>query len=287
MTISLPPAGRSAFAFVDPNNPDLPLVVNVFRPEGYRPGGKVVFVQHGMLRNGDEYRDFWIEDAKQHDLLIIAPTFDNTRFPDARNYNDGMVRAENGAISPVSRWLYGIPGLILAALRAGGAVEGDAVYLYGHSAGGQFAHRLVATQGSLPFRAVIAANAGWYTLPLLERPFPEGLGDLGFARTDLARWFAAPMTLLAGDKDTDTADPNLPALAEALAQGPHRFARAHFMFELARDEAQRLDLPFNWSLVPVSGIGHDGAAMSRVAAAHWFGAPGDVAAARPSAGAVL
>ena len=41
-------------------------------------------------------------------------------------------------------------------------------------------HRLLATQHELPFDSVIAGNPGWYTLPTLERDFPEGVGGLGF-----------------------------------------------------------------------------------------------------------
>jgi hypothetical protein len=78
------------------------------------------------------------------------------------------------------------------------------------------------------------------------------------------------MVIFAGDQDIVTSDPNLPAQAEALAQGPMRYARAHFMLDFARAEAARLGLPCNWSLITVPGIGHDGAAMSRAAAAYWF-----------------
>ena len=73
-----------------------------------------------------------------------------------------------------------------------------------------------------------------------------------------------------GDQDIATEDPNLPSNPEALAQGPHRFGRAHFMYEFAKGEAARRGLPCNWQLTVVPGIGHDGAAMSRAAAALWF-----------------
>jgi hypothetical protein len=39
------------------------------------PDDPVVIVQHGMLRNGDDYRDFWIPAAEKHNILIVAPTF--------------------------------------------------------------------------------------------------------------------------------------------------------------------------------------------------------------------
>ena len=61
-----------------------------------------------------------------------------------------------------------------------------------------------------------------------------------------------------------------PAQVEALAQGPHRYGRAHFMLDFGKAEAARLGVPCNWQLITVAGIGHDGAAMSRAAAAYWY-----------------
>lgn len=269
-TTSLHPSyGRDALPFVDRSNPDRPIIVHTYRPATHQPDDPIVIVQHGMLRNGGEYRDFWIDTADKHRVLIAAPTFANEMFPDAENYNNGMVLAD-GVVRPRDHWLYGVPDRVFAALRAGGATSRRKARLFGHSAGGQFAHRMLATGQGDAFDAVMAANPGWYTLPTLDRNFPEGLGGLGFDRATIARWLAWPMTIFAGDQDIDTADPNLPAQPEALAQGPTRFARAGFIHAFARAEAERLGLPFAWKLIVVPGIGHDGAAMSRAAAALWF-----------------
>jgi poly(3-hydroxybutyrate) depolymerase len=265
-----PPVGRGVLPFVDSSNPDRPIAINYYRPAAHGPEDRVVIVQHGMLRNGDDYRDFWIEAAEKHTLLIIAPTFPNDRFPQAESYNNGLVIGQDGSVRPHDSWLYGIPARVLTALQAAGVTQRTTSHIFGHSAGGQFVHRLLATQRETPFDSAMASNPGWYTLPTLERRFPEGLGGIGLDEADLARWFAFPMIIFAGDLDTDTADPNLPAQPEALGQGPHRYSRAHFVHDFAAREAARLGLPFNWRLLTVHGIGHDGAAMSRAAAAWWF-----------------
>jgi poly(3-hydroxybutyrate) depolymerase len=265
-----PPQGRSCLPFIDAWHPARPLEVNFYRPAGHGPDDAVVVVQHGMMRNGDDYRDFWIDAAEKHNLLIVAPTFGNERFPKAEGYNNALVVGEGGAIAPAQDWLYGVPARVLAALRTAGVTRREQVKLFGHSAGGQFVHRLLATQDHGPFEAAMAANSGWYTLPTFDKRFPEGLGGLGLDEAALARWFAYPMVIFAGDQDINTSDPNLPAQEEALRQGPMRYARAGFMHDFARSEAGRLGLPFNWTLVSVPGIGHDGAAMSRAAAAFWF-----------------
>ncbi|CAN7535092.1 alpha/beta hydrolase [Bosea sp. LjRoot9] len=265
-----PPVGRSALSFIDARHPQRPLEVNFYRPARHRPQDEVVFVQHGMLRNGDDYRDFWIEAAEKHNLLIVAPTFGNDHFPKAEGYNNGLVVGEGGAIAAEGDWLYAVPARVLAALRQAGVTKRDKVRLFGHSAGGQFVHRLLATQEQTPFETAFAANSGWYTLPTLERRFPEGLDGLGLGEAELARWLAWPMVIFAGDQDIVTSDPNLPAQVEALAQGPMRYARAHFVLDFAKAEAARRGVACNWSLTTVPGIGHDGAAMSRAAAACWF-----------------
>lgn len=265
-----PPQGRSTLPFIDARDPQRPLEINFYRPARHRPQDEVVFVQHGMLRNGDDYRDFWIDAAEKHNLLIVAPTFGNEHFPKAEGYNNGLIVGEDGAIAASEDWLYALPARVLAALRKAGVTKRDKVKLFGHSAGGQFVHRLLATQSETPYEVAFPANSGWYTLPTLERRFPEGLGGLGLGEAELARWLAWPMVIFAGDQDIVTDDPHLPAQPEALAQGPMRYARAQFMLDFAKTEAARRGLPCNWSLITVPGIGHDGAAMSRAAAAWWY-----------------
>lgn len=265
-----PAIGRDALEYRDALHPDRALVIHTYRPAAHAPDDPVVLVQHGIKRNGDEYRDFWIDAAEKHRLLIVATTFGDAAYPKPENYNNGMVVAADGAIRPREQWLYAILPRVVEALRAGGVTRRRQVRLFGHSAGGQFAHRLMATQDHALYEAVAPANPGWYTLPTLERAFPEGLGGLGFGPADLARWLAYPMTLFAGDRDIDTVDENLPKSPEALAQGPTRFARAQFFLDMGRREAARLGVECRWTLVTVPGVGHDGCVMGKAVAAWWF-----------------
>ena len=227
-------------------------------------------MQHGMLRNGDEYRDFWIPAAEKHGLLVVATTFGTGAWPEAAHYNNGLVLDEAGAPRPRGSWAYAIPLRVFAALREAGVTRRPRAHLFGHSAGGQFGHRLLSTQPHDALEAVTVGNPGWYSLPTLDAPFPAGLGGIGLTEADLLRLLAFPLTILAGDQDIETTDPSLPSNPEAVAQGPHRFARAHAYLAAGQAEAARRGVACNWRLVPVAGIGHDGAAMSRVAAALWF-----------------
>ncbi|MDQ1079056.1 alpha/beta hydrolase [Pseudoroseomonas cervicalis] len=263
--------GRHAIPFTDEaGDPTRPVTLHCYRPEGCTPDSRVVLVQHGMGRNGDEYRDFWIPAADRHNLLIVAPTFADAEYPGAELYNNGHVLDSAGQLRPAAQWGYAIPARVFAWLRQAGVTRQEKAFLFGHSAGGQFGHRMAATQDLAPFQAITVGNPGWYTLPTLEKAFPEGMGGIGLDEAALLRLLAYPMTILAGEQDIETSGPSLPAQPAALAQGPHRFARAQNYFAAGRAEAARRGVECRWQLVKVPHIGHDGAAMSRVCASLWF-----------------
>jgi hypothetical protein len=263
--------GRASILFDDPaGDPRRPVTLHAYRPEGWRPEGQAVLVMHGMGRNGDEYRDFWVEAAERHNLLIVAPTFPAHLFPTPETYNNGSVLGGDGSLRPGEWRGYRISARVVGALRAAGLSTRPKALIFGHSAGGQFLHRLLSTEPAEAFEAAMVGNPGWFSLPDLGRPFPAGLGGIGATEADLARLLAFPMTILSGEQDVETTGPSLPSQPEALAQGPHRFARALYYFEAGRAEAARRGLAFGWKRVTVPHIGHDGAAMSRVAASLWF-----------------
>ena len=262
--------GRVAIPYEDPHSPGRALVLECYRPPSHTPERAVVLVQHGMGRNGDEYRDAWIPAADRHGLLIVAPTFPIASWPDARTYNDGHVREVDGAVRAPEAWSNAIPACVFRLLQAAGVTTRSRATLWGHSAGGQFVHRLLSLQPHDVFEAVGAANAGWYTLPTLDRAYPEGLGGLGLDEAAVVRLLGFPLVIFAGDRDTETTADNLPKYPAALAQGPHRFARAHAYLAAGRAAAARMGVSCRWSLVVVPGIGHEGMRMSAVAAEYWF-----------------
>ena len=162
-------------------------------------------------------------------------------------------------------------GNILVNAFALGVTTRDKTYLWGHSAGGQFVHRLLATQPHGIFAAVGAANSGWYTLPTLDVRYPDGLGGIGLTEDDVVRFLGYPLVLFSGDQDIHGATENFPKHESAMAQGPNRFARAQFYLERGRAEAARLRVPCRWSRVVVPGVAHEGMRMSAFAGDYWFG----------------
>jgi len=263
--------GRASVPYIDPCSPERPLMLECYRPATHTPAEPVVIVQHGMNRNGGDYCNAWIPAADAQGLLVIAVTFSQESWPGPDLYNNGNVQEKDGTIRSRASWSQAIPGRVFALLRASGVTTRDKAYLWGHSAGAQFVHRLMATQPHDIFESVGAANAGWYSIPTLELPYPQGLGDIGLTRDDVIKLLAYPMVIFAGDLDTETAADNLPRHEAAMAQGSHRFARAHTYLARGQAEAAKLDVVCNWRLVVAPGIGHQGMRMSAFAAYHWFG----------------
>ena len=271
--------GRHAVEYRNSSAPNArSITLNMYRPACATSNSSIVLVQHGVMRNGDDYRDFWIPAADEHGLVIIAPTFSNEQWPDVVSYNNGNLLAttdraalaDTAAATTPDRWSYTVITRLVDDLKTSGLLAGQPLYLFGHSAGGQFVHRLMSVLTPDVFTQVAVGNPGWYTLPLLELPFPEGLGGIPANADSLARLFASPLTILAGDQDTETNDPHLPSEPAALRQGPHRHARALHYYATAQAEAARRGLPFSWQLHSIAGIGHDGQAMSAVCAHLWF-----------------
>ena len=272
LAAALAPGGRGSIPYRDRFNPERALVLECYRPKNHTPGSPVVIVQHGQSRNGREYCDGWIAAADRAGALVVAITFPKEAWPDALVYNTGHVRDADGAIRPRDGWSLAIPGRVFALLREASVTTRPRAYLWGHSAGGQYVHRVLATQPHGIFEAVGAGNPGWYTLPTLDLSYPDGLGGIGLAQDDIARLLSYPLVIFAGDRDIDSGAENLPKHDAAMAQGPHRFARAHFYLERGKAEAARLGTACNWKLVVVPGVGHEGpGGMSAFAGNYWFG----------------
>ncbi|MBV9583527.1 MAG: alpha/beta hydrolase [Alphaproteobacteria bacterium] len=264
--------GRASIPYIDPFSPDRPLVLECFRPPRHDPDKPVVIVQHGASRNGAEYCEAWVPAAERHGFLVVAITFPKESWPDAVTYNNGHVLTEDATVRPRECWSQAIPGHLFALLREAGVTTRDKFHLWGHSAGGQFVHRLLATQPHGIFAAVGAANSGWYTRPTLELPYPDGLGGIGLTQDDVVRLLFYPLVIFSGDRDIDGTTENFPKHETAMAQGSNRFERAQFFLADGQAEAARLGVPCRWTRVVVPGVAHEGMKMSAFAAQYWFAA---------------
>ncbi len=261
--------GSHSFEFVDRRgDPSRPIRVRYHQPTGYGPETPIVVVMHGASRAAQRYFDDWQPEAESYGFLLLVPEFSAERYQGSRQYNLGNVFESEDPVGlrPERLWSFSAVGHLVDEVRMATGGRQSGFLLYGHSAGSQFAHRLLWTLPELPVERVVLANAGWYTTPTDTVRWPYGLGGTPFwdgVPTGLAR----DVVVLLGDQDTDPAASSLRQTPEALAQGPHRFARGHHFFEAARSQARTLGVPFAWQLDTVAGAGHSNAAMAARAAA--------------------
>jgi len=91
------PTGRSAFTLADPRPaPRRTVTVHAYRPERAIADAPVLLVMHGVKRNGEEYRDQWVETAERHGVIVAVPEFSVAQYAHPHEYNyGGMVAAES------------------------------------------------------------------------------------------------------------------------------------------------------------------------------------------------
>ncbi len=263
-------AGKGTYSFADTKGSGKTLPVHYFRPEGVSVDtAPILFVMHGTLRNGAEYRDLWIAQATRYKALLVVPEFGKDDFPSGL-YNRGNVRGrDDKEPEPESKWTFGILERVFDDVKARTGNKSGGYYLYGHSAGGQFVHRLMLLSEKTRCKRAVAANAGYYTLPTRKNDPPYPFSLAGVPPATEARQKAAfgrEMVVLLGEADTDPKDPDLYHSPEADAQGMFRFARGQFFFAYAQKEAARLKTPLRWTLRTVPGVGHSNEEMAPAAA---------------------
>jgi hypothetical protein len=199
-------------------------------------------------------------------MLAIAIEFPEASFPEYLWYNFGNLHAKDGAANPRDRWTFGIDPRLFAALQAQGITTAPRYGLFGHSAGGQYVHRMLSFGYRDNVAVAVSANAGTYAMPDLEVNWPWGLGATELGQTDLPALLTFPLTVMAGTADTKTTGRFFPKGPKSLKQGPHRHARAHNYLAIARQAASQCNVNLAWRVIDVPDVGHDGRRMSDAAA---------------------
>src|SRR5665213_1483200 len=88
--------GANSLSYIDPAFPDRTLFLHAARPRHYHAGTPLLFVHHGVGRNGAAYRDYWLKSADELGILIIALEFPEASFPDYLWYHFGNRHKEDG-----------------------------------------------------------------------------------------------------------------------------------------------------------------------------------------------
>ena len=260
------------------------LTAYTHRSTGFDPqSGPIVFIMHGAGRNASGYLNQWRALVEEHGALALAPEFTSELYPGSESYNLGV--GVNGtpyggdfdpeAWRDPADYTHSEIEHLFEAVRAELGNASCRYRIYGHSAGGQFVHRLLTFRPDARVARAVAANAGWYTLPSdgggSDEMFhmPYGLQGAPPDRGRIELLFSHDLVVLLGEDDV-LRDSQLRKTAEADFQGLNRFERGQFYFETAKQEADAMGLDLAWTLDTVPGVAHSNAGMTPPAAAYLF-----------------
>jgi dienelactone hydrolase len=240
------------------------IIVFTYRPRGcVDPSFLVVF--HGLNRKAEGVRNRAEDTADAACLVIFAPLLDKERFPNWRYHYAGVVHRDE--VQPRKEWTAPIIESLMRWVRSQTNRPDTQIYMFGHSAGGQFLSRLFAYTPIAGIDRIVIANPSAYVAPLLTEMAPygfEGLFPEEEAEQRLREYLALPITIYVGSEDTGRK--NLVTSDAALRQGKNRWERGHKIFQLAKNVAAQRGWTFNWELVEAPGVGHSSGGMIRASA---------------------
>jgi hypothetical protein len=230
-----------------------------------RADAQVLIVMPGTNRNAADYRADWDAVARERNLVVLVPEFSEEEFPGSAAYNLAGMLDGDGNLMPSNAWAFGIVEALFDDAVQKFGLHADHYALFGHSAGAQFVHRFMQFVPHNRARVAVAANAGWYTVPDNDEPFPYGLKGGPIGEADLGSAFASNLHILLGADDIDSGQDSLRRDDRADEQGTNRLDRGFNYYAKARDVAENRSLPFGWSLSVVPGLAHSHSDMARAA----------------------
>lgn len=218
----------------------------IYVPHERDPAKPLFVAIHGISRNAREHAEQFSGLAERYGVAVIAPLFDEQRFPDYQR----LGRRGRGARADLmlERIVDECATLIGADARR--------FCLFGYSGGGQFAHRFALAH---PHRiaAYAIAAAGWYTLPDPSQRFPMGTG--GSSRlTGIAfhaeEFLTVPAAVFVGERDVYAGSALRQSEQLSDSQGENRFERGrHWVTEMTRAARQQcLDTEYHFEALPRS-----------------------------------
>lgn len=158
-----------------------------YLPKQLNRQSPIVVVAHGMFPDSETAKDAawntsrrWQRFAEKHNSIIVAPVFDNYRYaatrggPQKWGYR-GLFGRDVGA----DQFLHEI----IAVYQRHNSDYDGRFYLFGHSAGAQFANRYLVRHPDRVIATALSAPA-WFALPTAELPWPNGMGQ----RSRVIRW---------------------------------------------------------------------------------------------------
>jgi predicted esterase len=234
-----------------------------YKPENWKNEGRILFVMHGGGRNADDYLDAWKELADSNNILVVAPEFENKFSKYITNdYQEGNLFTFFGSKNPKEEWTYSVIENIFDDIKKNNNITNETYDIFGHSAGGQFVHRMIMLMPEARIKTAIAANAGLYTFPDENLEYPYGSKNTPITDNSIKNSFKKHLIILLGENDND---PKLGTFREtelAMKQGAHRLERGSNFYQKSLELATQTSSIFNWEVDTIEKVGHNYRKMS-------------------------
>lgn len=226
------------------------LSVSVFRPASCDIRA-ILIVLAGKERDSAAYRDESIPLATHECSLVFAPDFPVSRFP-VQQYQRGGFPASSPTSVPASLYMRPLEQWV----RNISDEPHLPIILIGHSAGAQYLERVAAYVPGEETMTIIM-NPATYVEPETETPVPYGFRDWPEPASlpDLRRYLSRHIAIILGADDTA---PSLPSelVPHAIEQGRNHLERGQWAYAQAREQAEKLNVPFGWTITLVPATGH-------------------------------
>jgi len=257
-------AGTGFFTFTPQaplNRPPVEIFYHI--PDGDITTMPILMSLHGASRNGESYRDYWIQMANEHGFMVIAPEFTTANYPGlGDNYNMSNIFDDGDNPSPEtfndkSEWTFSTLDPLFDYVKVAASNIRETYNAWGHSGGAQFLHRFVTYLPNSNLDIAVCSNAGWYTVPENGVSFPYGIDNGQLPAADLTAAFSKKQIVHLGQNDND---PNSGLRRNSVVdgqQGIHRLERGRYYFNTSQATAQNMSVTFNWELHEIAGVGHD------------------------------
>ena len=240
------------------DKPDVDLLFAL--PKAINKNTKVLFIIHGSSRDAERYLNAWQFDAKDKNVILVAPHFTQEYFP---NYATLQMATSSGRIlRNQSNNLKNSISSFYSFFKSKYNLESTTYRIFGFSGGSQFVHRYLMYGEDKKIEKAAIGSAGWYTF-LNNEPFPYGTKNLPLER-ERYEWFLSRQVLfILGDKDDDPNHATLNSSKGARKQGNHRFDRGQSYFKNLVEFGEEFKIPFRWRYKVVPNLDHSTEEMTK------------------------
>lgn len=267
--------GQHYFDFTGQYAPlaDMQVNVHYFIPsQGDIRRMPVLMSLHGALRNGEFNVSQWVNLAERDGFIVIAPEFPRDYWSvNAYQFGNVFTDSTFTELNPREKWAYNIVEAVFDYFLETTGNRSQTYFINGHSAGGQFVHRMILAMPDNRIEFAVAANPSSWTHAFVDGvkdqhgnvfSWPFSVKGTPFGcEENIKRYLAFPLIIHLGTNDTSTTAHDLDKSIGAQATGSNRYCRGISFFNSMQQLATQMNTPFNWRRVDVEGIAHSGRGM--------------------------